>query len=591
MTQAKALSCWLLAFALALGLAGCVTPTDAPPFDPRQVQASERALSQLDVSERLRQMPTTQEDPFGGEGDIEAGTTRPSDYSAGPTTGPILGSDGEPIITLSLHQCVQRTVVFNHDVRVAGYQPGIDATRITEAEALFDPTFFANTQFQVKDDQTGGSFVTNQTTGTTTTKPIFFNKSAVYEQQVGIKQNLTSGGQVQVDFDTTYNRTDPAAFVDNPFYTNKLELQLTQPLLRDFGQDVNEARIYIGRDNARVSLLDFRKALEKQIDEVEQTYWKLVDDSERVNVEEDVLKENEALYQLQYSRLRQHLVSSLEVSQVQTSLESRRATLIRAKANVREDSDSLKKLMSDPNLPISDPTLIVPADMPILEPMQFAVNDEINDGLENRFELGEDLLKIDVAAVTYKVGQNNTLPKLDFVGSVAPDATENDFAKTIREEEKFGHFEYSLGLQLEMPIGNREALAILRRTYEQRLQAIEQYSADVAQVTLDVRQAVREVDANYAIIITRRQSRLAAERALADERQRQEEGTDPLTPDYVQLRLQLADSVAEQAEAENDAIAEYNISLERLEFAKGTLLKYDNVVMQEDKYGDQGLLR
>jgi outer membrane protein len=587
MARAKALSCGVSA--VALGLVGCVTPTEAPPFDPRQVQASERALAQLDISEQLRPMPTTQEDQVTDDQATQASTEAPLEINAGPTTGPSLGTDGEPVVAMSLQQCVQRAVLYNHDVKVAGYQPAIDASRVTEAEALFDPVFFSNISFEHKDDQTAGQSITDPTTLSTGT--FFFNRTDTYEGQIGVKDNLISGGQIQADFDTTYNLASPTQSIFNPFYTNKLELQLTQPLLRDFGRDVNEARIYIGRDDARVSLLEFRKKLEEQLDKLEQAYWKLVDDQQKVTVEEMVLKENEDSYQLEASRYTQRLISMQEVSQVETSLEQRRATLIRAKADARNDSDQLKELMNDPNLPVTDPVLIIPSDTPVQQPMQFSIDDQIDAAMENRFELGEDLLKIDTATVTYGVAQNNTLPKLNFIGSVSPDVTQSNFTDALSQESKFGHFEYSLGLQLEMPIGNREALAILRRTALQREQAIEQYAADVAQVSLDVRQAAREVAANYDIVLASRRSRIASERALYDEVERQKNGTEPLTPEYVQLRLDLADRFAQEKEAEDDAVATYNVALEKLEFAKGTLLKYNNVVLQEEPYTDQGLLR
>jgi outer membrane protein len=589
MPRRKLLTCGVSV--LAIHVAGCTTPTEAPYFDPRQLQRSERTLAQLDPSEPLPAMTTTQEDPLGGPGDEEAGTTRPSDLTAGPTTGPSLGADGELVLHLSLQQAVQRAVLYNHDVKVAGYQPAIDASRVTEAEGNFDPVLFTNLQFQHKDDETAGEVFTDPNNLSELTTTTFFDKQDVYEGQSGVKDNLLSGGQVQASLDSTYNDLIPRRFTDNPFYQNKLELQLTQPLLRDFGSDVNQARIFISRNDARVSLMEFRKTLEEQVAKVEEAYWQLVEAQANVAVEESLLKENEASYQLQFNRLQQRLISSLEVSQVQTSLEARRATLIRAKADARNLSDQLKQLMNDPNLAVSSPVLIVPADDPVTTPMLFDIDDQINSAMENRFELGEQLLKIDTASVTYNVARNNTLPKLDFVGSVTPNSTQSNYGDLISDEAKFGHFEYSLGVQFEFPIGNREALAILRRTGLQRMQAIEQYSSLTAQVALDVRQGAREVETTYKLILTNRQSRLAAQRALSDIVERQEKGTEPLTPEFVQLRLDLADRLAQQQEAENQAIANYNIALERLERAKGTLLKYNNVVMQEEPYKDQGLLR
>jgi outer membrane protein len=572
-----------------LTVAGCVMPAQAPLFDPHTLDQSERAASADDPSQPLYPLSTTQEDPLGGTGSELAGTAGSSPRPAAATTGPSFGADNEPILRLSLQDVIQRAVLYNHDVKVAGYQPAIDASRVVEAEANFDPVLFGQVGGEKKDDENGGTEFTNPTTGLGTTS--FFDKDDTYSGEAGIKRNLESGGQVEAKFDTSYNLLIPQRFVDNPFYQNQLTLQLTQPLLRNFGADVNEARIVIDRNNARVSLLEFRKALEDNVSKTEEAYWQLVNAQQNVEIEESTLRENESAYKALYNRLNQRLVSSLEVSQVQTSLDSRRASLIRARADARNLSDQLKQLMNDPNLPVSSPALIVPTDTPVQTAMEFDIEDQINSAVDNRFEIGEQLLKIDVATVTYNVARNNTLPKLDLTASVSPLVVQPDFAHAMSEEIKFPHWEYGAQLQLEIPIGNREALAILRRTELQRMQAIEQYSAVIAQVSLDVREAAREVETNYELIDINRQSRLAAERALHDVVLRQQRGAEAITPEFVQLRLELADRLAQSQEAENQALATYNIALERLERAKGTLLRYNNVVMQEEPYKNQGLLK
>jgi len=569
--------------------AGCVMPAQAPLFDPHTLDKSTREASADDPSQSLYPLATTQVDPLGGSGSEMAGTTAPSPRPASATTGPSFGSDGEPILPLSLQDVIQRAVLYNHDVKVAGYQPAIDASRVVEAQANFDPVLFGSISGQKKDDENAGTEFTNPQAGTAVTS--FFDKDDTYSGEVGIKRNLESGGQIQAKWDTEYQQLIPQRFVDNPFWQDQVTLQLTQPLLRNFGADVNTARIVINRNNARVSLLEFRKALEDNVAKTEEAYWQLVNAQEDVKINEAVLKENEAAYKAQYDRLGQHLVSSLEVSQVQSTLEARRATLIRARADARNLSDQLKQLMNDPNLPVTSPDLIMPTDKPVTDPMEFDIEDQINSAVENRFEIGEQLLKIDVATVTYNVARNNTLPKLDLTASVSPMVVDANFQSTISNEAKFPHWEYGAQLQLEIPIGNREALAILRRTELQRMQAIEQYSATISQVSLDVRQAAREVETTYSLIDVQRQSRMAAERALHDVVLRQQRGAEAITPEFVQLRLDLADRLAQAQEQENQAISEYNIALERLERAKGTLLRYNNVVMQEEPYKDEGLLR
>ena len=52
---------------------------------------------------------------------------------------------------------IQRAVLYNHDVKVAGYQPAIDASRVVEAEANFDPVLFGQVGGEKKDDENGGT--------------------------------------------------------------------------------------------------------------------------------------------------------------------------------------------------------------------------------------------------------------------------------------------------------------------------------------------------------------------------------------------------------------------------------------------------
>jgi outer membrane protein TolC len=124
------------------------------------------------------------------------------------------------------------------------------------------------------------------------------------------------------------------------------------------------------------------------------------------------------------------------------------------------------------------------------------------------------------------------------------------------------------------------------------MQAIEQYRSFVEQVAVDVKINARAVDTTWDIIRSSRRSRFAAEDALTRINTRERSG-EPLTPEFVQTKLQLQDTLAESLQNEAEAIANYNIALAQLEKAKGTLLRYNNVVLEEEPLNveSNGLLR
>ena len=93
--------------------------------------------------------------------------------------------------------------------------------------------------------------------------------------QTGIRQNLLSGGTAELSYRTQRIRRDEGStdtFGDavNPYYLNELLLRVTQPLLRDFGAEINRARITIARNNQRISVLEFRRSSKSRSPTIEQ---------------------------------------------------------------------------------------------------------------------------------------------------------------------------------------------------------------------------------------------------------------------------------------------------------------------------------
>ncbi len=236
--------------------------------------------------------------------------------------------------------------------------------------------------------------------------------------------------------------------------------------------------------------------------------------------------------------------------------------------------------MNDPEMPVASNIVVLPANAPSKTPVAFDLADQINTAMENRFELGEQQLKIDNADIARKVAKNNLLPQLNLVGSYAVQGLDNDFSTSAKEESWTKNLNWSIGFQLEIPLGNRAARAIYQRSLLQRLQAIDQNALLVSQVSADVTKALREVSTTWDEMAATAQATFAQRDALRAIERRQE-GGEALTPTFVQLKLDTQERLAQAAVTEAEAISNYNKAIKDLERAKGTLLRYDNVVMEE----------
>lgn len=569
--------------AAAIAVTGCQQKNETiAPFNPRGIQQPERAASVNIPVRPMRPLPTTLESPFPDQA-----TTR---SSPPPATGPAIGTE-ETIVRMPLRECIQRAVLHNEDIKVAGYDPAIDETRVTEAEARFDPTFFTNFQYGVDRIVAPTPDNPTVTTGSQT-------QFRTYTLATGVRQDLESGGKVELRWEPRYTHRypdfDALSGSTNPFWTSDVTLQITQPLLRDFGADVNRARIVINRKNQQISVLEFRKAIEAtlldknsrignagndQTGGVEDTYWQLVDAERGVAIAEELLRRTLDTGRILQERMTQD-VGRVQFSQATSSIENRRTVLIRARANVRDLSDKLKKLMMDPEYPVAGNTLVLPSDKPIEDAISFNQEEQINTAMENRLELAEQQLRTENAATAAIVAKNNLLPQVNFVGNVGATALGVSAGNAIRDDFNSDAFEWAAGVQLEIPIGNRAARAIWKRAQLQRLQAITQYRAIVELVSVEVKTAIREVETSYTEMSGTRQARFAAADALAAVEDR-ENANEALTPEFVNRKLDLQQQLAEAARAEVQALTNYQLALAKLELAKGTILRYNNVIMEE----------
>lgn len=586
-----------------LGLTGCGLK-EPPPFDPLVIQSPEKSASFQGGTEPMYPIPTTLIDlstqPANTPDDTAPGSRhssarpnprihlRPSSPAA---TGRALSED--LVVRMSLQDIIHRSVLHSAEVRVAGYDPAIAKTRVLEAEARFDPTFFINFKYEHQDTPFAGQETNNPLTGAAETLNV--ERGEVLTGEPGVKQLLQSGGEVSLSFQTQYDYLLPLRFRLNPYWDDQLKFQLTQPLLRNAGFAVNQARITIARNDASVSILDFRKTLEENIAELEKDYWQAQEAEQEVKIQEVLLDSTRVTARILFEQAaRGGAVSRVQTSQAQASIRDREAVLIDARARLRDISDDIKKRMNDPEFPVAGEVVLLPLDVPSEHKIEFSKPEQVSTALGNRLELGQQQLRISDADVALLVAVNNAYPKLDLTAAITLEGIgnspagetmpgvsfRNSFGATFQND---GHLSFSLALAFELPLGNREARAIVRRAHLQRLQAIEQYRNLVDQVTLDVTTALREVQRSWNAIGARRQAKFAQADELAAYEDRRANG-EALTPTFVQLILDGQERLADAEREEALAVASYEVAIARLERSKGTLLRYNNVVLQEDQF-------
>lgn len=477
---------------------------------------------------------------------------------------------------------------FTDGVRVLALNPAIVATNIESSLSKFDAVWNTSMTWTQTNESTGG----NPFLG--------FNNGQSANFTTDLIKPLPTGGVAGITFTTAYTDlfNPPAGFV-NPQYRPSLNFTFEQPLLQGFGVELNEIApthpasvltpynnssrtegVVITRIRFDEQRAEFQRTVHYMLLNVEAAYWNLYGAYWSLYSREQGLRQTYEAWQINLRRYQAGRVSREDLAQTRNQYESFRAQRLAALATLQEDERQLRGLTG---LPAEDGTRLLPIDAPTLAPYSPDWATALNDALVLRPELvvARDDLKARQLGLVYQ--KNLLLPSLQLLSSYninglgsqldgGPNNPTNAFSNLASTHS--GNWE--LGLQLSMPIGHRDAYAALRAAREQLTQSYLTLRDEEERARSFLVSAYQGLFSNYNQIQALRQARIAAGIQLETSLQQ-----------YIVGRILLLDLLVAQQnwanalQAEYAAIAQYNISLAQFEFAKGTIMQYDNVYIAE----------
>ena len=489
----------------------------------------------------------------------------------------LLGQKQEEV-ALSLGDAIRTAVENNLLVQGARLTQGISETQITQAQAAFDSVLFSNFQFQRLEQPQVVPFIAGVQPVSTPVR-----NSKEWGITTGLRNQLVSGGALEVSTTIGYNDIaddNDLQFRPDPAWSTAVTLGVTQPLLRGFGSDVALAELRLARNEARASTEDLRAQLLSVVENVEMAYWQLVLARQRLASAQWLLNVGIEVRDV-LSRRRELDVTEANYADAVATVERRRGDLIIAQRDVRRASDVLKVVMNAPDLPVGEETLVVPADWMSDQPLRYNLREAIAIAIDRSPNIRKALLLIDDASIGIVVADNGRLPQLDLEGQVRWNGLESSLGTSYSDIVDRGFVDYLLGMQFSQAIGNQAAEAVYRRARLRRSSALVAYQRSIQDTVLAVKNALRDVRSNALLIGQNRALRLAeAENLralLVDERTK-----GALTPEFLALKFQRQDGLANAQIREAQALVDYNTAIARLFAAMGIGLQMNRIELRID---------
>lgn len=500
-------------------------------------------------------------------------------------------------VRLSLHDAIRRALLHSYAIRVEAYNPAIQATRVVQAEARFDATFFFNFQQNNTDhpnvpSNNAGlasllSQLSNGGTGSTGTSGLLGSLLTASQPQAtgtevktstfqgGFSKLLATGAQVRTGYEADRQKTSAAATTFNPVYTDDVFFEITQPFLRNFGLDVTKSEIRLRKLDQDMAQQRYLLQVQQTIQQVEQAYWNLVQARRTLPITAELVAQTEQV--LRYFEIRLPFdVQPVQLNDTRAQLATRQAQLIAALNQIRDSEAQLKALINDPSLPIPDEAAVIPTDIPVIDAVVLNRLVEIKTAVDNRPDIAQAKYAIQSARTSVTVANNQRLPRLDATFRYTSNGLGSNPDAAFEQLTTNDFVDYLVGVQFEWPIGNRAAEAAYRQARLQESQTIASLKQIIEQVILNVDLAFNNLDTLYRQMLPSATAVVAQVEDLKAIEQR----ADRRDPTFLNLELTTQQGLFSSRQSLLQTWVQYSIGIVNLELAKGTLLAYDNVRLE-----------
>ncbi len=484
------------------------------------------------------------------------------------------GSGGaETTFTLTIKESILLALKNNLDITIEGFNPRIREGDIATAKAAFDPVFVGS----VSD----GRSRIRSNTASFIPGALLASDTSTFTYNFQLNDKLPTGASAQLAWTNQMQRSNSISLNFNPNYNTGLTFTLTQPLLKNFGVDVNATPIKLAINNRQIA----RQTLTTRIFDVatnaQNAYFDLVSAIEQLEVARRSLALARELVDLNKARVRAGVAAPVEVTQAEAQAAAREQDVLIAEKAVKDAEDNLRVILNLPGSPVGWGGTIVPTERPAFQVVAPDLPESIRTALSKRSEYEAAKVAVANTELNRRLAKNQLLPELDAVGSAGLtglDGTQRIHNGTVSsyggEGSSLGNMvsaqfnNWSAGLTLTVPLGNRAAEAGYTQAALQEEQSRVSLRNQELQIVAQVREAVRRIDTNAKRVEAARVARALAEEQLRIEQRRLRAG---VSTTFNVLQFQ-RDLTAAQA-VEVQAMSDYQKSLVNLERVRGTVLE------------------
>jgi outer membrane protein len=489
---------------------------------------------------------------------------------------PLATAGAAETLDLTLQKAVQMALARNFRIKVEEFSPKIAKARQKSASGAFDPVVEASYTYDQRQTElrTLNTDLDEPTVVPGNPTPDLFARQNGHEIDTSITGLLPWG--------MTYD-IGPSLTIDNSNqrepnftrYDSFFGVSLVQPLLKNFGTDVNLADIRLARADRAISQWQLRQQVIDVVTETISTYAELYFSLENLAVERRSRDLAAQLVADNTKRVEIGVMAPLDITQARADLAAREERVLVAERAVADNENFLKQLVTDEIANLLETRLHIVE--PTLPETRINRKTDYARAFELRPDYRQALLDIQKRQITVIFTRNQALPRLDLVGSLGINGIDTNLASSFTRVtgNANNNLAWNAGAIFSVPIPNRTGMGNLEVSKYEALRALVDLKRLEQAILVEADNAAGQIDTTRKRIEAARVAREFAAETLEAAQGRLASGTST-TFEVLQFQRDLATAEASEFRARADHI----IAVARYARLTGSTLERNRIILE-----------
>src|SRR5688572_1764564 len=283
----------------------------------------------------------------------------------------------ESVRRLSIDDAVKLALEQNLGIRIQRIDPQIQDIGIAQARAFWAPNLATNLSRNSQTQQPTSSLAGGATN--------ILNSN--FSTAVGVDQVLPWGGQYSATWNS--NRFTTTSFFNSfsPQLNSNLNLQYSQPLLRNFEIDQIRQQVANSRKSRELSDIQLDGVVTQTLRAVRNAYWDLSYAINNLKAQQESLALSQQSLRDNQKRVEIGTMAPIDIVQAQAEVASNEERVIVAEASIKAAQDNLRALILDPAATDFWTTAFEPSDAAPFQEQAIDIDGAVRNALDKRADL------------------------------------------------------------------------------------------------------------------------------------------------------------------------------------------------------------